>query len=163
LSASPRRTPARSPDGDSQTSPPVRFRANVDGASRGNPGHAGIGVNIDVEGAGTVYQRALYLGTTTNNQAEYRALLHCLGVLEELGLDQGVVLSDSELLVKHLSGEYRVKDAELRPLYEQARGRLDQTPGIEVRHVRRKENAAADRLANSGIDWGRKVLGEKTG
>lgn len=142
---------------------PVRFRANVDGASRGNPGHAGIGVSIDIEGAGTIYQRALYLGTATNNQAEYRALLHCLGVLAELELEQGVVFSDSELLVKHLSGEYRVRDAELRPLYEQARGRLDQKPGIEVRHVRRDQNAAADRLANSGIDWGLKVSGEKTG
>ncbi len=145
------------------SAPELSFRAAVDGAARGNPGPAGFGVIIAVDGAGTVYQRAGFLGQLTNNQAEYRALLFCLGVLEELGLDQGVIQSDSELLVKQLYGEYRVRDAELRPLHQEAMAWLDHRPGVSVRHVRREKNTAADRLANSGIDWGLQVSGEKAG
>jgi len=139
------------------------FTAAVDGASRGNPGPAGFGVIVAVDGAGTVYQRAGFLGRLTNNQAEYRALLHCLGVLEELDLARGGIQSDSELLVKQLHGEYRVRDTELRSLHQEAKARLDRRPGVSVRHVRREQNAAADRLANSGIDWGLQVSGEKAG
>jgi ribonuclease HI len=139
------------------------FTAAVDGAARGNPGPAGFGVIVAVDRAGTVYQRAGFLGRLTNNQAEYRALMHCLDTLAELDLGRGVIQSDSELLVKQLHGEYRVRDAELRPLHQEAKAWLDRRPGVSVRHVRREENTAADRLANSGIDWGLQVSGEKAG
>lgn len=132
----------------------VRIEAWVDGGARGNPGPAGIGVLITLEGVGEIYRRAAPIGETTNNQAEYRALLHCLQTLEEMGLSNGVIHSDSELLVKHLSGEYRVKDQQLRPLYEEAVRRLEELGGITVEHLRREKNVEADRLANAGIDWG---------
>ncbi len=137
--------------------------AHVDGASRGNPGHAGFGVLIELDGAGTVYSRAGYLGETTNNQAEYKALLHCLTALEEMQLSAGIIYSDSELLVKQLSGEYRVKDQQLRPLFEEARARLSRLEGIRIRHIRRENNQAADALANTGIDWGLSKLQEAAG
>ncbi len=132
----------------------VQVEAWVDGGARGNPGPAGYGVLVKLQGIGDIYQRAAWIGRTTNNQAEYRALLHCLEVLEEMELTEGVIHSDSELLVKHLSGEYRVKDQKLKPLYEEAVERLKRLGGISVVHVRRESNAEADRLANAGIDWG---------
>jgi len=142
---------------------PLSFTAHVDGAARGNPGPAGFGVSIVVTGAGEVYARAGFLGETTNNKAEYRALLHCLEVLEELRLESGVVHSDSELLVKHLSGEYRVRDGSLRPLYQEAVERLSRLEGVSVRHIGREENVRADALANAGIDWGLKENRETAG
>ena len=145
------------------TRSPVPFTAHVDGAARGNPGHAGYGVVISLEGVGEVYRRAGYLGKTTNNQAEYRALLHCLRALEDLKLFSGVIHSDSELLVKQLSGEYRVKDNALRPLYEEAVSRVQRLADVRVVHVRREENRGADALANVGIEWGLKDSGEKAG
>lgn len=135
----------------------------MDGASRGNPGHAGFGVLISLDGIGEVYRRAGYLGQMTNNQAEYRAFLHCLEALEEMDISTGVIHSDSELLVKHLSGEYRVKDRQLRPLYEEAVARMQRLGGISVHHIKRSENTSADALANAGIDWGLVHLKEATG
>ena len=132
----------------------LQVEAWVDGGARGNPGPAGFGVLITIPGVGEVYRRAAWLGETTNNQAEYRALLHCLLTLEEMELLSGIIHSDSELLVKHLSGEYRVKDQHLKPLYQEAVERLGRLGGITVVHVRREENVEADRLANAGIDWG---------
>lgn len=142
---------------------PLSVTAHVDGASRGNPGHAGFGVVITLDGIGDVYRRAGYLGEITNNQAEYHSLLHCLSVLEELGLRNGVVNSDSELLVKHISGDYRVKNRQLRPLYEEVMACLKRLEGISVRYIRREENASADALANAGIDWGLANLEEAAG
>jgi len=139
------------------------FTAHVDGASRGNPGRAGFGVLIVVDAVGEVYRRAGFLGETTNNQAEYRALLHCLEALEDLDLRSGVVHSDSELLVKQLAGEYRVKDHALRPLHEEAMARLQRLGDVRVVHVRREDNSGADALANAGIEWGLRILGEKAG
>lgn len=141
----------------------LQVAAWVDGGARGNPGHAGFGVLITLEGVGDIYRRASYIGETTNNQAEYRALLHCLQTLEEMDLRNGVIHSDSELLVKHLSGEYRVKDLHLKPLYEDAVARLQRLEGISVKHVRREMNTEADRLANAGIDWGLAELEETAG
>ena len=137
--------------------------AHIDGAARGNPGHAGYGVIVTLDGIGEVFRRAGYLGETTNNRAEYHALLSCLAALEDLGFSEGIVYSDSELLVKQLSGEYRVKDRQLRPLYEEARARLVRLEGIRVRHIRREDNKAADALANTGIDWGLADIGEAAG
>ncbi len=142
---------------------PVLFTAHVDGASRGNPGHAGFGMVISVDGVGEVYRRAGYIGEATNNQAEYRALVNCLQALSDLGLTRGIINSDSELLVKQLSGEYRVKDDMLRPMFEEAVAAIGRLDEVFVRHIRREQNSEADALANIGIDWGLLNSGEKAG
>ncbi len=141
----------------------VLFTAHIDGASRGNPGHAGYGIVIAVDGVGEVYRRAGYIGQATNNQAEYRALLNCLAALGDLGLTRGVIHSDSELLVKQLAGEYRVKDDTLRPMFQEAVAAIERLDEVLVRHIRREHNGEADALANIGIDWGLQDSGEKAG
>ena len=142
---------------------PLLFTAHIDGASRGNPGHAGFGIVISVDGVGEVYRRAGYLGKTTNNQAEYHALLYSLQALRDLGLTRGIIHSDSELLVKQISGEYRVKDDTLRPMFQEAVAAIERLDEVLVRHVRREQNSEADALANIGIDWGLLDSGEKAG
>lgn len=124
----------------------------TDGASRGNPGPSGIGVVLDVDGDAVPIERFEYIGETTNNVAEYRALLLALSEAENLSPSSLTILSDSELLVRQLSGEYRVKSDLLRPLYQEACRRLRGFPGARILHVERGENRAADRLANRAID-----------
>lgn len=124
----------------------------TDGASRGNPGPAGIGVVLEVEGEPSPIERSAYIGETTNNVAEYRALLLALSEAEKLSPSFLTVLSDSELLVRQLNGEYRVKSDLLRPLHREACGRLRGFPGVRILHVERERNRAADRLANRAID-----------
>lgn len=96
-----------------------------------------------------------FLGHTTNNVAEYRALLLGLERALELGVKRLEVRADSELLIKQLKGEYRVKNAGLRPLYEQALTLLRRFEDARLEHVRREHNVEADRLANEGIDRGK--------
>ncbi len=123
-----------------------------DGASRGNPGPSGIGVVIEVDGVDRPIERFEYIGEATNNVAEYRALLLALSEAEKLSPSALTVLSDSELLVRQLNAEYRVKSALLKPLYREACRRLRRFPGARILHVERGENRAADRLANLAID-----------
>jgi ribonuclease HI len=124
----------------------------TDGASRGNPGPAGIGVVIEAEDSGESLEMCAYIGETTNNVAEYRALN--LGLEEAGKLDPSAltVLLDSELLVRQLSGEYKVRAEHLRPLHGDACRRLRRFPGVRILHVRREENMKADLLANRAID-----------
>lgn len=124
----------------------------TDGACRGNPGPAGIGVVLEVEGEGTSLEFFEYIGETTNNVAEYRALLKGLEEAEKLSPSRLTVYSDSELMVRHLSGAYKVKSEGLRPLYLEAVARLKRFPSAKVLHVMREENRKADLLANRGID-----------
>jgi ribonuclease HI len=124
----------------------------TDGASRGNPGPAGIGVVLEVEGGSRRIERFEYIGEATNNVAEYRALLLALSEAEKLSPSSLTILSDSELLVRQLNGEYRVKSDLLRPLYREACHRLRGFPGTRILHVGRGENQDADRLANRAID-----------
>ncbi len=124
----------------------------TDGASRGNPGPAGIGVVIEPEGGGPPLEFGAYIGETTNNVAEYKALLLGLGEAEKLSPDAVTVLSDSELMVRQLNGEYKVKSAHLRPLFLEAVRRLRRFPSVRIRHVGREENGRADLLANRAID-----------
>jgi ribonuclease HI len=93
-----------------------------------------------------------FLGHTTNNVAEYKALLLGLEKALELGVKKLEVRADSELLIKQLNGQYRVRNEGLRPLYEQALVLLKQFEATRLKHVRREHNAEADRLANEGID-----------
>ncbi len=124
----------------------------TDGASRGNPGPAGIGVVVEVEGEFPPVEHCAYIGEATNNVAEYRALLLALAEAEKLSPSSLTVLSDSELLVRQLTGEYRVRSDLLKPLHEEVRRRLRGFPGTRILHVGRGENRDADRLANRAID-----------
>lgn len=124
----------------------------TDGACRGNPGPAGIGFVLEIEGESRRIERSAYIGEATNNVAEYRALLLALGEAEKLAPCSLTVLSDSELLVRQLNGEYRVKSDLLRPLHREALERLRRFPAARIVHVGREENRAADRLANRAID-----------
>ncbi|MGE5552462.1 MAG: ribonuclease HI family protein [Betaproteobacteria bacterium] len=124
----------------------------TDGAARGNPGPAGIGYLIyDAEG-NVLAQEAAYLGETTNNVAEYTALLRALERALELSAGPARVYSDSELMVRQLNGQYQVRQPHLIPLYQRARQLLAQFTLVSVDHVPREENKEADRLSNEGID-----------
>jgi ribonuclease HI len=126
---------------------------HTDGASRGNPGAAAYAYVIASEGRDPI-EEAGCLGEMTNNQAEYTALVKALEHALRLGPQHRVIVnSDSELMVKQLRGEYRVKNEELRPLYEQARRLRDrfQQP-VTFRHVRREHNRRADELCNEALD-----------
>lgn len=124
----------------------------VDGAARGNPGAAGCGAAIYDETGTVVKKLSRYLGHATNNVAEYEGLLMGLEALIQLGRRRIRVQSDSQLLVRQLNGQYRVKDEKLKPLFERAMTLLRQFDSVEIVHVRRELNKLADRLANQGID-----------
>ena len=124
----------------------------TDGAARGNPGPAGAGaVLYDAEDR-VVEELCEYLGETTNNIAEYRALLLGLKKAIALGAIEIEVLADSELMVRQLLGRYRVKNEGLRPLFQEAVGLLKKFKKYSISHIDREENSAADRMANRAID-----------
>jgi ribonuclease HI len=123
-----------------------------DGAARGNPGPAGAGaILLDAEGR-SVGSVCRYLGETTNNQAEYQALLLALHEAISLGAPSVSVFADSELMVKQIRGEYKVKNEGLRPLYKDIMNLLRRFKGYRIEHVPREKNKRADRLANIAID-----------
>ncbi len=132
---------------------PGDVTVRVDGASRGNPGPAGVGAVVEFGDGRPPMELCAYIGETTNNVAEYRALLLAL---EEAGRHAPeaalTVYSDSELLVRQLNGRYKVKAEHLRPLYLEACRRLRAFPGVRILHVGREENRKADLLANLAID-----------
>ncbi len=123
----------------------------TDGAARGNPGQAGAGVHI-TNSSGTLIEKSFYLGTATNNAAEYTAAILGLKEARRLNPDRISLFLDSELVVRQINGQYRVKNAALRPLWEAMQDLLTSFPSYEVSHIPRKQNAVADRLANEGID-----------
>jgi ribonuclease HI len=124
---------------------------HCDGAARGNPGPAAISYVIDRPGHGPV-EFAETIGTATNNVAEYAALVAALERANDLGLKEVRVFSDSELMVKQMNGEYRVKHPDLLPLYEQASGLRRRFPSFTISHVRRELNKRADELGNLALD-----------
>jgi ribonuclease HI len=124
----------------------------VDGAARGNPGDAGCGAAIVDRNGTVVKELSRYLGHTTNNVAEYEGLLMGLEALLQLGKKRIRVQSDSQLLVRQLNGEYRVKDEKLKALFQNAMALLRQFETYRIFHVPRELNKLADRLANKGID-----------
>ncbi|MDQ6801833.1 MAG: ribonuclease HI family protein [Acidobacteriota bacterium] len=123
----------------------------VDGASRGNPGPAGYGVYMTTD-SGDIIEISGYLGTTTNNVAEYAGLLEALTVAREEGATEVEIISDSLLLVNQMLGKFRVKHANLVPLYKKARGLVSYFPDFSIRHTLRAGNKEADRLANVAVD-----------
>jgi ribonuclease HI len=128
--------------------------AHCDGGSRGNPGPAGFGVYIQDSAGNVLAELSQYLGTHTNNFAEYSALLAALEFAITHGHRSLRVISDSELMVKQMKGQYRVNSPELRPLYEEARRRIPQLNHFQIQHVLREKNRHADRLANLAMDRG---------
>lgn len=128
------------------------FSVYVDGASRGNPGLAGAGAVIK-DGEGNVVKRLKRsLGITTNNIAEYKALIMGLKGAKRLGLSRVKIFADSELVVKQLKGEYRVKNEGLKPLHTEARDLARGFEGFTITYISRDKNAEADKLANKAID-----------
>jgi ribonuclease HI len=128
--------------------------AYCDGGSRGNPGPAGFGVYIQDETDKTLAKLSEYLGIRTNNFAEYSGLLAALKFAVAQGRRRLRVVSDSELMVKQMKGQYRVNSPDLRPLYEQAKRLALQLDRFEIRHVLREKNRHADHLANLAMDRG---------
>ena len=132
--------------------PNGHFELFVDGGARGNPGPAGIGARLVTDKGELAEELADFIGTATNNVAEYQAMIAGL----EMALDHGVrrltVYADSELVVRQINGQYRVKDANLRVLHDQALRLLHELPDVEVRHIPREQNADADALVNRAID-----------
>ncbi len=144
----------RDPRGDGPLPAADWIVAYCDGGSRGNPGPAGFGVYIQ-DGAGKVLaEESEYLGMRTNNFAEYSALLAAIQFALSHGHRRLRVISDSELIVKQMKGQYRVNSPELRPLHEQARRLTFALEKFEIQHVLREKNRHADRLANLAMDRG---------
>lgn len=125
---------------------------HTDGAARGNPGPAGAGWVIRDSHGKSLAENCEYLGEKTNNQAEYLALLMALKQALALGGTKIKIFADSELMVKQLKGEYKVKNEGLKPLFEEARNLLRRFESVLVAHVVREKNADADALANRAID-----------
>ena len=124
---------------------------HVDGGSRGNPGPAGAGaiIQIDNETKATISQ---FLGSATNNVAEYTGLILALEKAAEMGIKQVDIYMDSELVVKQMKGQYRVKNEKLLPLFVKARTLTTKFSSFNINHVRREQNKIADRLANEAMD-----------
>jgi ribonuclease HI len=125
---------------------------NVDGGARGNPGPAAVGVVVQGPDGTVLEERGERIGRATNNVAEYRALLLGIERARELGAGELELVGDSELIVRQVKGEYKVKDATMRELHGQALRALRSFDRWSIRHVRRDENAAADRLVNEALD-----------
>jgi len=132
--------------------------AHIDGGARGNPGPAGFGVVIEDEVGRPVAELSEYLGRQTNNHAEYSALLAALSYATRHGFKALKVISDSELLVKQINGEYKVSSPALKDLHAQAMKLLDQFECFEISHVLREKNVEADRLANLAMDRGMGIV-----
>ncbi len=124
----------------------------ADGASRGNPGPAAIGVTIKDKRGKLITLISQRIGRATNNQAEYRAIIAALEESVRLGVKQVDIKMDSELVVKQISGEYRVKKATLKPLYQQVKQLQGQLKGFTITHILRQQNIEADKLANKALN-----------
>ena len=130
----------------------MKARLSTDGGARGNPGPAAYGYVLEAEDGTVLDARGEAIGVATNNVAEYRGLVAGLAKAVELGVSDLDVVSDSELVVKQMTGEYRVKNAALRELSLEASRLARQLPKVSYRAVRREHNELADRLVNEALD-----------
>ena len=126
--------------------------ANIDGGARGNPGESGFGVYVQDDLGREIASLYGYLGHQTNNVAEYAALLAALRYATDQGVSRLKIRSDSELLVRQINGQYRVKNPMLRKLHQAALSLMRRCGRVTVEHVRREQNRDADRLANEAMD-----------
>ena len=139
-------------DAPPEHKPVAAYQANIDGGSRGNPGPAAYGVVIANEKGEVVARLKKYIGQNTNNVAEYFALIAALDYAHTHGIRALRVESDSELLVKQIRGQYKVKSADLRPLHERAKKMSQALESFRIEHVYREHNREADKLANQALD-----------
>jgi ribonuclease H / adenosylcobalamin/alpha-ribazole phosphatase len=130
----------------------MRARLSTDGGARGNPGPAAYGYVLETDDGTVLAAHGETIGVATNNVAEYRALLAGLAKAIDLGVDEVEVVSDSELVVKQMRGEYKVKNDVLRELSEQARELAQQLRSVRYTAVRREHNELADQLVNEALD-----------
>jgi ribonuclease HI len=150
---SPDRSPDQSGAASHKSAPPAGVHvANIDGASRGNPGPASYGVVVRDPAGKIILELAKNLGRETNNVAEYYALLAALDYAATNNIHALRVRSDSELLVRQMQGRYKVKSADLKPLHERASKLARQLGYFVIEHVRREMNRDADALANASLD-----------
>lgn len=133
------------------------FTLNIDGGSRGNPGPAACGVVI-CENKTVVYEAGFFLGRTTNNVAEYQGLIHGVKAAIDMGVTELTIYSDSELMVRQITGEYRVKSPDLKPLFDQAQSLLLKLDTWKFSHIYRESNGRADAVANKAMDEKRDVI-----
>ena len=132
---------------------------HIDGGSRGNPGPAACAViGQDTATEKTIHEAGYFIGNATNNVAEYRALLRALDLAIEIGASAVSVVSDSELMVRQVTGAYKVKSDDLKPLYDQVQKKLLSIDTWSLKHVLRDKNKRADELANMALDAGRDVV-----
>lgn len=136
-------------------SAPAAHTAHVDGGARGNPGPAGYGVSIQDAAGKPVAELSEYLGHHTNNYAEYQGLLAALRYAAENQIKALIVVSDSELMVRQMKGIYKVRNPDLRKLYDEAQQLVRRLEHFEIRHAMREHNKTADRLANEAMDRGK--------
>lgn len=130
----------------------MRVIVNVDGGARGNPGPAAVGAVVTDERGEVLVERGEYIGEATNNVAEYRAVQLGLRLARELGADEVEVVNDSELVARQIGGQYKVKNAGLKPLFIETMAALREFDRWSVRNVPREENARADELVNEALD-----------
>jgi ribonuclease HI len=139
----------------------LKARLSTDGGARGNPGPAAFGYVIESEDGDVLAAHGETIGRATNNVAEYSGLVAGMAKAAELGVRELEVVSDSELLVKQMRGEYKVKNAGLQPLHARARLLVGQLDQVKFEHVRREFNKEADRLSNLGMDAAERQLGKR--
>jgi ribonuclease HI len=130
----------------------VKARLFTDGGARGNPGPAAYGFVLEADDGAVLAAEGAAIGIATNNVAEYNGLIAGLRRALELAVQEVEVVSDSELMVKQMRGEYRVKNQALRELFDEATRLARQLSKVEYRHVRRADNEVADRLVNEALD-----------
>lgn len=130
----------------------LKLVVNVDGGARGNPGPAAIGAVVQDANGEVLEEHGERIGVATNNVAEYRALLLGIARAAELGADDLELVGDSELIVRQVKGEYKVKDATMRELHGEVKRALRPFDSWSIRHVRRELNTEADRLVNAVLD-----------
>jgi len=129
-----------------------KLTVNVDGGARGNPGPAAIGAVLSDGNGEVVAERSETIGRATNNVAEYRALLAGIELAAENGATELEIRGDSELVVRQVEGRYKVKDATMRELHAEVKKALRGFDSWSISHVRREQNAEADRLVNQALD-----------
>jgi ribonuclease H / adenosylcobalamin/alpha-ribazole phosphatase len=130
----------------------VKARLSTDGGARGNPGPAAYGYVLEAEDGTVLAAHGETIGVATNNVAEYRAVIEGLRKAVEVGADELEVVSDSELIVHQMRGEWKIKNEALKVLWQEAQGLADQLRRVRYTAVRREHNELADRLVNEALD-----------
>jgi phosphoribosylglycinamide formyltransferase 1 len=134
---------------------------NIDGGSRGNPGPAAAAFVLKTSSGRRLKGQAFYIGRATNNVAEYTGLIKALEAAKQIGAERLSIISDSELLVKQINGQYKVKSEHIIPLYKQAMHGLNSFKDWKIQHVLREKNKSADKLVNQALDCGHDVACEE--